>query len=95
MNFTANGTIPSCPGLRELNQIEAAEMLGVSERTFRRWCRRFEEEGETGRFDRRLGRPYRTAVAFIGVSVGRSEDLWCLSYACPDVLAFGTSVATI
>jgi len=41
----------------ELNQIEAAEMLGVSERTFRRWCRRFEEEGETGLLDRRLGRP--------------------------------------
>ena len=41
----------------ELNQIEAAEMLGVSERTFRRWCRRFEEEGETGLSDRRLGRP--------------------------------------
>ena len=40
----------------ELNQIEAAEMLGVSERTFRRWCRRFEEEGETGLLDRRLGR---------------------------------------
>jgi transposase len=41
----------------EVNQIEAAEMLGVSERTFRRWCRRFEEEGETGLLDRRLGRP--------------------------------------
>src|SRR5947209_1414960 len=43
--------------LDELNQIEAAEMLGVSERTFRRWCRRFEEEGETGLLDRRLGHP--------------------------------------
>ena len=41
----------------ELNQIEAAEMLGVSERTVRRWCKRFEEEGETGLVDRRLGRP--------------------------------------
>jgi transposase len=41
----------------ELNQIEAAEMLGVSERTFRRWCRRFEGEGEAGLLDRRLGRP--------------------------------------
>jgi transposase len=41
----------------ELNQIEAADMLGVSERTFRRWCRRFEEEGEAGLLDRRLGRP--------------------------------------
>jgi transposase len=41
----------------ELSQIEAAAMLGVSERTFRRWCRRFDEEGETGLQDRRLGRP--------------------------------------
>src|ERR1019366_2425424 len=41
----------------ELNQIEAAEMLGVSERTFRRWCRRFEDEGEPGLLDRRLGHP--------------------------------------
>src|SRR5450755_5003469 len=41
----------------ELNQIEAAEMLGISERTFRRWCRRFEDEGESGLQDRRLGRP--------------------------------------
>jgi transposase len=32
-------------------------MLGVSERTFRRWTERFEEEGEPGLADRRLGRP--------------------------------------
>src|SRR3982074_402664 len=41
----------------EFNQMEAAEMLGVSERTFRRWCRRFEDDGEAGLLDRRLGRP--------------------------------------
>ena len=34
--------------LAELNQAEAAELLGVSERTFRRWTRRYEEEGEAG-----------------------------------------------
>ena len=39
----------------ELNQEEAAELLGVSERTFRRWTRRYEEEGEAGLIDRRLG----------------------------------------
>jgi transposase len=39
----------------ELNQAEAAELLGVSERTFRRWTRRYEEEGEAGLVDRRLG----------------------------------------
>ena len=41
----------------EISQAEAAEMLGVSERTFRRWTERFEEEGEAGLCDRRLGRP--------------------------------------
>ena len=40
---------------RELSKLEAAELLGVSERTFRRWCRRFEAEGEAGLHDRRLG----------------------------------------
>ena len=36
---------------------EAAELLGINERTFRRWCRRYEEEGEAGLLDRRLGKP--------------------------------------
>ena len=40
----------------ELNQDEAAELLGVSEQTFRRWTRRYEEEGEAGLLDRRLGK---------------------------------------
>jgi transposase len=40
----------------ELNQAEAAEILGVSERTFRRWLSRYEEEGEVGLLDRRLGK---------------------------------------
>jgi len=40
----------------EINQIEAAELLGVSERTFRRWQQRYEELGEAGLLDRRLGR---------------------------------------
>jgi transposase len=31
-------------------------LLGVGERSFRRWCRRYEEEGETGLLDRRIGK---------------------------------------
>jgi transposase len=31
---------------RELSKLEAAELLGIGERQFRRWCRRFEAEGE-------------------------------------------------
>jgi len=40
----------------ELNQMEAAELLGIDERTFRRWRVRFEDEGEAGLLDRRLGK---------------------------------------
>src|SRR5580693_2285682 len=40
-----------------LSKLEAAELLGINERTFRRWCRRYEEEGEAGLLDRRLGKP--------------------------------------
>lgn len=46
----------------ELSQLEAAEVLGMSERSFRRWSRRFEEEGEEGLMDRRLGRRSGRAV---------------------------------
>ena len=42
---------------KQISQLEAAELMGVSERTFRRWTRRFEEEGEAGLVDRRLGKP--------------------------------------
>jgi transposase len=41
----------------ELTQVEAAEMLGIHERTFRRWQVRFEADGESGLADLRLGRP--------------------------------------
>jgi transposase len=40
----------------ELSELEAAELLGISERTFRRWCQRFEDGGDAGLLDRRLGR---------------------------------------
>jgi transposase len=42
---------------KELSQAEAAEILGVTERTFRRWQRRYDEDGEAGLLDRRLGKP--------------------------------------
>ena len=41
---------------RELSQFQAAEILGMSERTFRRWRGRHEDEGLDGLFDRRLGK---------------------------------------
>lgn len=41
---------------RRLSAPDAAELLGMSERSFRRYRRRYEEEGLDGLFDRRLGK---------------------------------------
>ena len=41
----------------DLTQAEAGEMLGVSERTVRRWQARYREEGAPGLRDRRIGKP--------------------------------------
>jgi transposase len=40
----------------ELSQFEAGELLGMSERSFRRWSCRYEEEGACGLLDRRIGK---------------------------------------
>jgi hypothetical protein len=52
---------------RELSMMEAGELLGMSERQFRRYRERFEEEGEAGLVDRRLGKasPKRIEAAAI------------------------------
>jgi len=57
---------------------EAAEWLGVAERTFRRWRQRYEEEGLAGLIDRRLGResPHRVPVD----EVERVLDLYRTRY---------------
>jgi transposase len=47
---------------RELTMAEAAEILGITERTFRRWGDRYEAEGAAGLADRRLGRASSRAV---------------------------------
>jgi hypothetical protein len=63
----------------EFDQMEAAELLGVSERTFRRWCLRYEDAGEAGLLDRRLGRTSGKRVP-----VDREEEveaLYCTRYS--------------
>ena len=56
----------------ELSQLEAAEMLGITERTFRRWRDRLRDEGPAGLVDRRIGKPSsrRAAVAEIERMLG-------------------------
>ena len=60
----------------ELSQEEAAEMLGVSERTFRRWRDRLRDEGPEGLRDRRIGKPSsrRAAVEEILRMLGLYEE---------------------
>ena len=60
----------------ELSQGEAAEMLGVSERTFRRWRDRLRDEGPEGLRDRRIGKPSsrRAAAAEILRMLGLYEE---------------------
>ena len=52
---------------KKLSEMDAAEILGMTERTFRRYRRRFEAEGEAGLLDRRLGKasPKRSPVTQI------------------------------
>jgi transposase len=61
----------------ELGHMEAAELLGVCERTFRRWRDRHREEGETGLLDLRLRpSPRRAPVAEIERMLGLYRDLY-------------------
>lgn len=61
----------------ELSQIEAAELLGISERTFRRWRDRQREQGAAGLSDGRLRPSVRRApVAEIERMLGLYRDLY-------------------
>ena len=61
----------------ELNQIEAAELPGISERTFRRWRDRHRETGLPGLADRRLAPSLRRAsVTEIERMLGLYRDIY-------------------
>ena len=47
---------------RTLTMAEAADILGITERTFRRWSGRYHAEGAEGLQDRRIGRASARAV---------------------------------
>lgn len=53
---------------RRLTASEAGEVLGVSERQFRRLCTRYEDEGAAGLIDRRVGRVSGRRVSAVEVS---------------------------
>lgn len=63
---------------RRLTQEEAARILGCSERTFRRYIHRYEDEGLEGLYDRRIARAsHRRAPVD---EVARLEDLYSNKY---------------
>ena len=68
-----------------LSQEEAAQVLGVSDRTFRRFGRRFEEDGATGLLDRRIGQmsarraPVDEVMALTDLYQGRYAD-WTVKH---------------
>jgi transposase len=47
---------------KKITQEEAARILGVSDRTFRRYCRSYEESGASGLYDARLEKKSHNAV---------------------------------
>jgi transposase len=75
----------------ELSQIEAAEMLGISERSFRRWRDRLREEGPEGLRDRRLGKPSSRRAA--EAEIARMLGLWRERYADHTVKHFHEQLA--
>ena len=61
----------------ELSQMEAAELLGINERTFRRWRDRHRDGGLPGLDDRRLTpSPRRASIAEIERMLGLYRDLY-------------------
>jgi winged helix-turn helix protein len=63
---------------RELSMMEAGELLGMSERQFRRYRERFEEEGDQGLVDRRLGKPSPKRVD--AAEIDRMLELYRTTY---------------
>jgi leucine-zipper of insertion element IS481 len=60
---------------------QAAEIIGVSERSMRRWRERYAEFGYDGLFDRRLGQPSpkRAALATVEQVLGLYRDAISIS----------------
>ena len=67
---------------REPSQGEAASVLGVSERTFRRWRDRFEADGAEGLYDRRQASVSALGFDFVGLVASSMVNCqWSLFYS--------------
>jgi len=57
---------------RRITWCQAAEIVGISDRSMRRWRERYEKFGYDGLFDRRRGKPFprRVPVAVVEQVLG-------------------------
>jgi len=55
---------------KKITSCQAAEIIGISDRSMRRWRQRYEEHGYDGLFDRRRGKPGPKRVP-----LARTEDV--------------------
>ena len=60
----------------KLQWMEAAEVLGITDRSLRRWRERYQKHGYDGLYDRRKGRPSpkRVPVKTVELDVEPEED---------------------
>ena len=62
---------------KQISWTQAAEIIGVSPRTMRRWRGRYEEYGYDGLFDRRLKRPSpKRDAGPTRIGARRLDGLW-------------------
>src|ERR1700676_2861835 len=68
---------------RKITWWQAAEIIGISDRSMRRWRERYEEFGYDGLFDRRRGKPSPKRVPL--ATVERVVSLYRERYCEPDL----------
>jgi transposase len=64
---------------RRITWWQAAEILGISDSSMRRWRQRYEEDGYDGLFDRRRGKPSPKRVPLVGTPLKtprQARDSW-------------------
>ena len=71
---------------REPSQGETASVLGVSERTFRRWLDRFEADGAEGFYDRRQASVSALGFDFVGLVASSMVNINGLCFVVTTVL---------
>src|SRR5579859_3973005 len=70
---------------------QAAEVIGISDRQMRRWCRRYEKFGYDGLWDRRCRRPSPRRVPLVGERLSAAGGPGVGAHLCSAARAGGQS----